>query len=125
MRIYTAHTRARSAPVLLREGFAWGALVFGPLWLLARGVWVAGGLSLAAWILVAVLVPRAAVGPVLLVLHWALGVFGQDLRRWSLAQSGYLLVHVVAAPNQDMALARLLDRRPDLIGDAMAGELPA
>jgi hypothetical protein len=125
VRIYTAHTRARSAPVLVREGFSWGALVFGPLWLLAQGVWIAGVLSLCAWVLIAVLVPRPAVVPVLLVLHWALGLFAQDLRRWSLAQSGYLLVHVVAAPDADRALARLLERRPDLIGDALAGEIPA
>jgi hypothetical protein len=125
MRIYTAHTAPRRAPVLVREGFAWGAFVFGPLWLLARGLWVAGGLALCLWIVVAVLVPQVAAGPVLLVLHWALGLYGNDVRRWSLVQDGYLLVHVVAAPDEDAALARLLERRPDLIGDAVGAEVSA
>lgn len=122
MTIYTAHTRANSAPVLVREGFSWGALVFGPLWLLARGVWVPGGFALCLWILVAIFVPRPAVGAVLLVLHWALGLIARDLQRWALTQSGFLLVHIVAAPDADRALVELLERRPDLVRDAMAGE---
>ncbi len=108
--------------MLVREGFSWGALVFGPLWLLARGVWMPGGFALCLWILVAIFVPRPAVGAVLLVLHWALGLIGHDLRRWALTQSGFLLVHIVAAPDADRALVELLERRPDLVRDAMAGE---
>ena len=122
MRIYTAHTRPRSAPVLVREGFCWGALVFGPFWLLARGIWIAGALSLCLWIAVAVVVPKPAAALVLVALHWILGLTGHDLRRWSLANAGYLLVHVVAARDGDTALVRLLERRPDLVDDAMAGE---
>lgn len=125
MRFYTAHTRPRSAPVLVREGFAWGGLVFGPLWLLVRGAWIAGALTLCVWIAIAILVREPAKLPVLLALHWAIGLFGNDLRRWSLEHAGYLLVHLVAAPDRDIALARLLERRPDLVEDALAGELPA
>jgi len=32
-------------------------------------------------------------------------------------------VHVVAAPDEDTALARLLERRPDLIFDALGAEV--
>jgi hypothetical protein len=39
--------------------------------------------------------------------------------RWSLARRGFLLAHVLAARTEDEALARLLDRRPDLLGDLM------
>ena len=115
MRVYTVHTHPTRPPVLLREGFAWGAFFFAPLWLLARRAWVAGVLALCAWVVLALLAPVA-----LLALHWALGIFGQDLRRWSLGRAGYALVHVIAAPDQDSALARLLDRRPDLIDGALA-----
>lgn len=125
MRIYTAHTCPRRVPVLVREGFAWGALVFGPLWLFSRGAWVAGGCSLVAWLLLAMLLPAGLAGAVVLLLHWALGLIGNDLCRWSLAQSGYLLVHVVAAPDRDTAFARLMERRPDLIADALGGEVAA
>jgi len=122
MRIYTAHTRPRHAPVLVREGFAWGALIFGPLWLLGHRAWIPGVLALCLWIVVAVVLPAHLVSPVLLALAWALGLFGNDLRRWSLARADFLTVHVVAARDEDAALARLLDRRPDLIADALGVE---
>ncbi len=59
---------------------------------------------------------RAALGLALAVL---LGLFGHDLRRWSLARRGFLLAHVVAARDQDEAMARLLAARPDLIETAV------
>jgi Protein of unknown function (DUF2628) len=125
MRIYTAHTRAGSPPVLVREGFSWGAFFFGPLWLLAHRAWIAGVLALCVWIGLGILVPHGAAAAVALALHWALGLFGRDLWRWSLARAGYLLVHVIAARDEDSALARLLERRPDLIGDALGAEVLA
>ena len=48
-----------------------------------------------------------------------LGLFGQDLRRWSLARRGFTLAHMLAAPDEDAALARLLGARPDLVGPAL------
>ncbi len=123
MRIYTAHTSPGRPPVLVKEGFSWGAFLFGPLWLLAYRAWVPGVLALCVWIAVGVLVPKPFVGAAIFTLHWAVGLFGRDLRRWSLARSGFLLVHVVAAPDEDTALANLLQRRPDLIGDALGAEV--
>jgi len=122
MNIYTAHTRDGRPPVLLREGFSWGAFVFGPFWLLAHRAWIPGALALCLWLALAVLA-RHHVPGILLLLHWALGLFGQDLRGWSLARADFTLVHVVAAPDEDTALARLLERRPDLIFDALGAEV--
>ncbi len=50
-----------------------------------------------------------------------LGLTGNDLRRWSLENRGYLLVHVLAALNADDAFTRLLAHRPDL-GDRFRPE---
>jgi hypothetical protein len=119
VRIYTAHTCPRRPPALVPEGFSWGALVFGPLWLLARRAWIAGVLALCAFLLIAVLARGDVAAVLLLGLAWLLGLFGHDLRRWSLSRDGFVLVHVVAAADIDTALARLLDRRPDLIADAL------
>ena len=58
VKIYTALLKPDAEPVLVREGFAWGALFFGPLWLAAHRAWIAAAISLAAYILIAVL-PRA------------------------------------------------------------------
>ncbi len=117
MKIYTAHLRGSAPPVLVREGFALGALLFGPLWLLANGAWIAALVLLALESVAGLAGPP--VGP-LLMLGLALlnGWYGRDLVRWHLARRGYLLAHVVAARNEDAAYARLMDARPDLVAAA-------
>lgn len=114
MKLYTAHLKADAEPLLVREGFSWGALLFGPFWLAVHRAWIAAAISLAAYILIAVLAPQ----PLRLVLDVTLavllGLTGHDLRRWSAERRGYLLVHVVAARGAEEALLRLLTYRPDL-----------
>ena len=120
MRVFTVHLRPRAAPVLVPEGFSWGAAVFGPLWLLGRGAWVPGVLALCADITAWSLVGGLDRMVLLVLIAWMLGVFGHDLRRWSLGRAGFGLAHVVAARNEDAALARLLHARPELAREAMA-----
>ncbi len=60
MKIYTALLKPDAEPILVREGFAWGALIFGPFWLAAHRAWIAAALSLAAFVLIAALVPQPA-----------------------------------------------------------------
>ena len=113
MRTYTVHARPGRAPVLVREGFSLAAALFGPLWLVAHRAWIPAALSLAAGIGFALLPePDDLLG--LLALAWAHGVFGNDLRRWSLAMAGAATLHVVAARDEDAAFARLAHARPDL-----------
>jgi hypothetical protein len=115
MTLYGAHLKTDAEPILLKEGFAWGALLFGPFWLALHRAWIAAALSLAAFILIAALTP-APLGPVLGAgLALLLGLIGQDLCGWSLEQRGYMLVHVVAARGREDALLRLLTHRPDLV----------
>ena len=121
MKIYTALLKADAEPVLVREGFSWGALILGPVWLAAHRAWVAAALSLAAAVLIAVLVPRPASVILELGLALILGLTGNDLRRWALESRGYLLIHVLAAINADDAFTRLLVRRPEL-GDRFRPE---
>ena len=118
MRLFTAHTRLHTAPILVREGFCWGAAIFGPLWFALRRSWVLAALALLAAVAAAATHGR---WPLLLglALGWVQGLFGHDLVRWSLARRGFLLAHVVAGRDGDEALARLLGRRPDLIEAAV------
>lgn len=114
MKLYTALLKADSEPVLVREGFAWGALILGPLWLAAHRAWIAAALTLAAYVLIAALAP-GSVGAILAVgLAVILGFIGHDMRRWALESHGFLLAHVVAARSPDDALFRLLTHRPEL-----------
>lgn len=118
MRLFSAHTRAETAPVLVREGFSWGAFCFGPLWLFSQRAWIPGILALCAWI-VAALLPNPYRPVLLLGLAWAAGVLGTDLLCWSLERRGFTLVHLIAASNEEAAFARLLTARPDLIAEAV------
>ena len=116
MRFWTGHQRPDTAPILLREGFVWGGLLFGPLWLAAHRAWIPAALVLAAGILILALTTGATAAALMLALAVWLGVSGQDLRRWSMRQRGFTLFEVIAARNETDALAKLLERRPGLAG---------
>lgn len=122
MRMWTAHLRPHAPPVLIAEGFSWGALLFGGLWLLVQRAWIAGVLALAAGVLIGALTQGPARGLLEFALAVLLGLNGRDLVRWSLARRGYTLAQVVAAGNADAALARFLTVRPDLAAAFMAAE---
>ena len=102
--------------MLLSEGFSWGALLFGPLWLAAHRAWIPAILVLAAGVLILALAPGATASVLLLGLATWLGLSGHDLRRWSIRQRGFSLLEVVASEHETDALAKLLGRRPNLAG---------
>jgi hypothetical protein len=114
VRFWTGHVRPGAGPVLVREGFAVGALLFGPLWLAAHRAWVPAALALAAGILILALTSGAATAALMLALAVWIGLSGQDLRRWSMRHRRLVLFEIVAARHETEALARLLERRPDL-----------
>lgn len=109
------HLGRAGAPVLLREGWSWGAFLFQGLWLLWRGAWLPGVLWIATETLLAALLPPEVFAFVALAAPVLGGMFGRDLVRWQLARRGYTLVHVVAERSEDAAWARLLSLRPDLV----------
>jgi hypothetical protein len=119
LKFWTAHLRQGDAPVIVREGFSWGALFFGPLWLAAHRAWIPAVLTVAASLLIVLLATEGISAVLMAGVTVMLGLSGQDLRRWSLDHRGYLLAQVIAAPNELGALERLLTRRPDLTGSFM------
>ncbi len=112
MRVYTAHVHARKPPVLVPEGFTWGGFLFGPLWLLARGAWTLGVITLALLVALCAFAPPALRPSLAFALFLVIGLFGTDLRRWSLWLRAYDLEHVVTGRDQDEAFVRLLSARP-------------
>jgi Protein of unknown function (DUF2628) len=122
VKFWTAHVRQGTAPVLVREGFSWGALLFGPLWLAVHRAWIPAVLTAVATVLILFLATDALSALLLTALVLSLGLSGQDLRRWSLDHRGYLLAQVVAARSEVDALERLLSRRPDLRGSFLPPE---
>jgi hypothetical protein len=108
------HAPAAGAAVLLRQGFAWGAFLFGPLWLLRHRLWLEAVIWLGLALLLAGLAPAWALPPTALALQFLLGASAQDLRATALARRGLAEALVVAAEDRDRALARLLRARPEL-----------
>lgn len=120
MRIYTVHFRRDSGGgdiVLVKEGLSWPAFFLGPVWALWHKQWLvtlwllAGGAVLGAASAVTGLAP---LGDSLLSLGGAclVGVFGNDLRRWTLAHHGYTDEGVVMGASEDRALVRFLANTP-------------
>lgn len=115
MRTYTVQTRADRLPVLVPEGWSFWAFPFGPLWFFGRRAWIPGLLDLAAWVLVVAFAPSAFWFPALFGLALLQALLGRDLVRWYWALRGYALAHVVLGRNEEGALARLVETRPELL----------
>ncbi len=120
MKTWTVHLRPGAAPVLVPEAFSWPAAVFGPFWLFAHRAWIPGVLALCAQVMIATTGHAVLHGVLTAALVWLLGLFGQDLRRWSLSRRGFVLSHVVAAPTRESAAVRLFDQQPELAREALA-----
>jgi hypothetical protein len=122
MKIWTAHEKPNASPVLVREGFSFGALFFGPIWLAVHRTWLPAGAMVVLTLLILLLTHPPA--SIILVLGLALlaGFSGRDLVRWSVTRRGYLETTVVTGRNQYDAHARLLQARPDLVERSMVAE---
>ena len=121
MKIWTAHEKPNAEPVLVREGFSSGALLFGPIWLAIHRAWLPAAAVVVLTIAMLLIGPPASV---ILVLGLAalLGFSGRDLLRWSINRRGYLESAVVTGRDEDEARFRLLAARPDLVERSMVAE---
>jgi hypothetical protein len=122
VKFWSAHVRTGTPPVLVREGFSWGALFFGPIWLALHRAWIPAAISLAAFVIIGFTTHDIVQAALLVALIVLLGLSGYDLRRWSLDQRGFLLAQVVTGRSELEALTHLLERRPDLKGSFMPPE---
>ena len=115
MNAYAAHFKPHRPPLLMRDGWSWGAFVLGPLWLVATRAWIPALLEAAALALLFALAPAWFWRPALLGLGLINGLLGRDMVGWALARQGYAIGHVVLAPDCDAAMLRLFAARPDLM----------
>ena len=122
MRLWTAHEKPETVPVLVREGFSVGALLFGPFWLALHRAWIPAGVTFCLGFLIHALTSPPASVVLGLALQLLLGLSGRDLVRWSLAERGFIVTDVVVARTEDEARAKLLTERPDLVTRSMIAE---
>jgi len=112
VKLYSAHSAAhRRLPVLVHHGLSLRVLVLGWAGLVLHGAWVPGLMAGAATIALHLL--PLAPGLMLALacsLHLGLSVFTPDIRRWDLRLRGFRDHDIVAAPDHDGALLRVMDR---------------
>jgi hypothetical protein len=127
MKVFTVHTRPGGLDpdrdvVLVKEGFSWPAFFFSLVWALWCRLWlVALGIFLievaANGLLAALGADPPTQAALSLGLAAALGVIGNDLKRWTLGRRGYIESDIVAAPDGDAAEGRFFDGRPDIAAE--------
>lgn len=122
MNVWTAHEKPHASPVLIREGFSFGALFFGPIWLAAHQAWLPAGGALVLTLLILLLTHPPASIILVIGLAALLGLSGRDLVRWTVTRRGYLETTIVTGRDQYDARARLLAARPDLVQQSMVAE---
>jgi hypothetical protein len=128
LRAFTVHTRAWSAEadgdaLLIKEGFSWPALVFGPFWALWHGMWKTAIVLFAAAIAITLAATLGgfsggAESAVSLAVQAATGLWANDWRRHVLARKGYVETTAVLARNLRDAEERFLFSAPGAWGRA-------
>jgi hypothetical protein len=102
-------------PIVLAEGFSWGAFIFGPLWFLWHGLWVSALMLLAVELALSGLltqagVPVEVVGIPTIGLSLLVGFNARDWWRMTLARRNFTFAGVVMAQNLDEAEWKLMQR---------------
>ena len=130
LKVYTVHLRqpvrdAERDIVLVREGFSWGAFLVSVLWALWNRLWLVAVALIALELLLPLVTGWIGLGPasggvVSFALAVLVGMFGNDLRRWTMEGRGYAEVALVAARSPDEAQQRFGERYPHLLAGLSA-----
>jgi hypothetical protein len=102
-------------PVLVQEGFAFWAFLFGPFWFAWHRLWREALALLVLELAIGWLLPDPASMVLGLALQVLVGLEARDRLRARLARQGLPQLAVVAAPDLDLAWFRLTQQRPDLV----------
>jgi hypothetical protein len=112
MALYAVHIQGDGAQsvaeaAFVRQAFRWKAFFLGPLWLARHRLWTGLALWAACYsILIAASLTVVSAGAglfIALALQMLLGLEANRLREAKLAQQGYRLVEIIAAPARDEA----------------------
>lgn len=131
MRIYSVHQRSAGLDLdLVRDGWSWAALLFGPMWLVRHRMWweLAGFVAIIAAVSLGftLLGTNEAVQSLAMMLpSIGLAVGGNDLRRAALRRKGYEECGLVSGDSlddcEDRYLGLLRDREH---GSTASGATP-
>jgi hypothetical protein len=135
MAVYSVHVKGADLSGLadaafLRQGFAWGAFLFGPLWLFRRGLWLAVMVWAALFLILLTmasldLLSFEASLTLLFLLQLLLGFEANDLLEVNLADKGFHLLEIIAGRTADEAeVAFYRHHEPALQGRDVASKAP-
>lgn len=96
----------------IRDGFNWWAALFGPFWALVNRMWIVAIVLGVAGILAGLLPPVAAaiINAGLLLVA---GIFGADLKIWSLGRRGFIEAMQLEAATHEEAEVRFFAEHAD------------
>ncbi len=109
MRHFSVHMAADGDAELVKDGFSWPALLFGPLWLAWRGMWRELAALIGLYVVIGMISgssPQLAMWLHVLV-ALLLGFEGNSLARAALERKGYEERGVISAQGRDEAGLRL------------------
>jgi len=123
MPVYTVHAPSAYAAdfsatdkfVFVRDGFHFWAMVFGPLWLIWKRLW----LALIGWVIVIVALElavaqlgggRMAVTAVGIIAAILMGLEASTLQRWTFSRRKWRQLDIVVADDEESAERRFFDR---------------
>lgn len=100
--------------VFIKDGFAWFAALFAPLWLLMHRLWWAllGYVALAAALQLAQksgVLTESTTGLVMLAVNLLVGFEAGTLRRWALDRKGWSMLGAVSGRTVDECERRFFD----------------
>jgi hypothetical protein len=123
LRVYTVHEPAdppadridrAEALRFVREGFTWTAALFAPLWMIARGLWLAlaiyvVGVTALSLLALAIGLSDEICAVLFLAVHVLIGFEADQIERWTLARKGWQMIGSITGENAVDCERRFLD----------------
>ena len=100
--------------IFIKDGFSWGAALFGPVWLLAHRLWwpligYVGAYGAIEAVRLTRLVDQRWIGLSLLALNLLLAFEGDSLRRWTLNRRGWRMLGAATGRNRNECERRFFE----------------
>ncbi|MEN3929640.1 DUF2628 domain-containing protein [Microvirga sp. W0021] len=122
MKSYTVHfpkgctepnADALTGAVLIRDGFSWGAFIFGPFWLLWNRLWLTGIIMLVVLITVSTLADMLEFEPITwgiadFLIMLLIGFEANSLKRWTYERRGQPVAGIVTGHDEIEAEAKMI-----------------